>query len=93
MLSRDSRRPCSFAHDLRMLQCAIAFEVIGDACCALRASMGNLDIPATEEPVPLNFKVTAAFRTEFKILAAQRGTHMVEALQEAFDLFRSGRTK
>jgi hypothetical protein len=44
----------------------------------------NLDLPDTGELVPLNFKVEAAFRREFKIYAARAGISMRELLERSF---------
>jgi hypothetical protein len=43
---------------------------------------------APSELAPLNFKVTKAFRREFKTYASQHDMKMVELLQEAFRLVK-----
>ena len=46
---------------------------------------GNtLDLPDTGDLAPLNFKVEAAFRREFKIYAARLGISMKELLDRSF---------
>ena len=44
----------------------------------------SLDIADTGELVPLNFKVEAVFRREFKIYAARAGISMRELLERSF---------
>jgi hypothetical protein len=56
---------------------------------AADSTNGNLDKPESEGLVPLNFKVPAAFRRDFKITAAQRGKDMVQQLYEAYELLKS----
>ena len=48
------------------------------------STLGNLEKPESEALVPLNFKVPASFRKDFKITAAQRGKDKVEQLYEAY---------
>lgn len=56
--------------------------------------MGNLDAPAAEELVPLNFRVPASFRKDYKITTASSdGTDMVDVLRESFELYKRQRTK
>ena len=56
-------------------------------------TMGNLDTPANEELVSLNFKVPPAFRRDYKIFAAQLDKDMVDVLQESFALFQRDKMK
>jgi hypothetical protein len=44
----------------------------------------NLDKPDPGKAENLNFKVTAEFKRDFKIAAANRGLNQVELLQEIF---------
>lgn len=39
-------------------------------------------------PVPLNFRVPSEFRKEFKVYAAQKGVHMNELVQHAFEALK-----
>jgi hypothetical protein len=49
------------------------------------SAVGNLDKPESEALVPLNFKVPAPFRREFKLFAAEHDKNMVRVLYEAFE--------
>ena len=60
---------------------------------AMQEILGNLDTPQSEELVPLNFKVSEAFRREYKIFAAQRDMNMVDLLHESFELLKREKTK
>jgi predicted HicB family RNase H-like nuclease len=42
----------------------------------------------TNAPVPLNFRVPSEFRKEFKVYAAQKGVHMNELVQHAFEALK-----
>jgi hypothetical protein len=47
------------------------------------------DGPApADAPVPLNFRVPSEFRREFKVYAAQKGVHMNELVQHAFEALK-----
>lgn len=51
------------------------------------------DMPSrspAEESQPLNFKVSADFRREFKTFAAQHGLKLNELLRRAFESYRAG---
>lgn len=50
---------------------------------------GNLDKPESEALVPLNFKVPATFRKDFKLSAAANDINMVELLFKAFALYKA----
>jgi hypothetical protein len=52
------------------------------------SSVRNLDKSALGAVVPLNFKVPAEFRREFKIYAVQHGMKMNELLYEAFRVLK-----
>jgi hypothetical protein len=56
-------------------------------------TMGNLDAPALQPLVALNFKVPQAFHRDYKVTAAQLGMDMLEILQESFALFKHERMK
>lgn len=47
-------------------------------------AVGNLEKPEPASLVPLNFRVPAQFRREFKIEAAERDVQMNELVQIAF---------
>jgi hypothetical protein len=47
-------------------------------------SIRNADKPDTARPAPLNFKVPADFRREFKTYAAQHNKKLNQLLYEAF---------
>jgi hypothetical protein len=49
-------------------------------------AVGDLDKTEPEAYATLNFKVTEAFKIEFKTYAAQHGKSMNRVLQEAFAL-------
>jgi hypothetical protein len=51
-------------------------------------TVNNLDKPDPAGLAPLNFKVPAEFRREFKTYAAQRGTSMLKLLIEGFELYK-----
>jgi hypothetical protein len=42
---------------------------------------------------PMNFKMPAAFRREFRMAAADRGLRMNELLAEAFEAWKAARLK
>lgn len=46
-----------------------------------------------EELVPLNFKVPASFRKDYKITAASHGTNMVDVMHKSLVLIKRERTK
>lgn len=48
----------------------------------------NLTRMPDQELRPLNFKVKAEFKREFKAYATQRDKSMVELLQECFDFYK-----
>jgi hypothetical protein len=48
----------------------------------------NLEKTADGQLVPLNFAVSAAFKREFKIFAAERDMSMVELLHACFTAYR-----
>jgi hypothetical protein len=52
---------------------------------SLRQTKANLAAPASEELANLNFKVSAEFKRDFKVAAAQKGVTQVELLREVFD--------
>ena len=51
----------------------------------------NLD--ESDATTPMNFRVPAGFRREFKIYALQHDMTMVELLQQSFQLMKSQRKK
>jgi hypothetical protein len=55
------------------------------------STMGNLDKPESEALVPLNFKVPKAFRSDFKITAAKRGTKDAQAVLRGIRAFERER--
>lgn len=48
---------------------------------------------STTEAETLNFKVTPAFKKEFKVYAVSRGMTMVELLKEGFELSKRKRSQ
>lgn len=52
--------------------------VVSDTLSTLRGGGGS------ERDTPLNFRVTKAFKREFKVAAAQRGMSQVELLERLF---------
>lgn len=52
-------------------------------------SRSNLAKPEPNEIVPLNFKVPASFRRDFKHMAADYGITQSELLQRLFAAFRA----
>lgn len=48
----------------------------------------NLNISDPDDLRPLNFKVPAAFRKEYKTYATDRDISMVELLQRSFELYK-----
>lgn len=52
------------------------------------ASAGNLEKPEPSELVPMNFKVSAEFRKQYRTLAAMNDVSMTDILKESFDLYR-----
>lgn len=55
-----------------------------------RPKTEDQNLSATET---LNFKVTAAFKKEFKVYAASQGISMVDLLKEGFELSRRQKRK
>lgn len=53
------------------------------------ASRNNLAKPEPNATVPLNFKVPASFRRDFKHMAADYGVTQSELLQRLFAAFRA----
>ncbi len=51
----------------------------------------NLD--GSDATAPMNFRVPAGFRREFKLFAVQNGISMVELLQQSFQLMKSQRKR
>jgi len=52
------------------------------------ASIANRDDSESAMLAPLNFKVTKAFRREFKTYASQHDMKMIELLHEGFRLVK-----
>lgn len=57
----------------------------------LARTIGNLDKPEPTNAQPLNFKVSLAFKKEFKTYAAQQGVSMSQLLQDAFGALKAQR--
>jgi hypothetical protein len=53
--------------------------------------VGNLEKPARSDLAPLNFKVPVEFHLDFETYAAQRGTNMVDSLQQGCELLKRNR--
>lgn len=61
--------------------------------------LGNLEKPELavvqqvkaepKELAPLNFKVSAAFKRDFKVFAAQNGLSLVALLKEGFEAYKA----
>ena len=51
------------------------------------------NVDAADALAPLNFKVPAKFRREYKIYALQHDMSMVELLQQSFQLMKSQRKR
>lgn len=49
----------------------------------------NLTKPSNQELKPLNFKVAAEFKKDFKLYALEHDISMVELLQRAFKFYKS----
>jgi len=49
--------------------------------------------PAAAANEPMNFKMPAAFKREFRMAAADRGLRMNELLAEAFEAWKAARSK
>ena len=52
------------------------------------ASTGGLTKPEPSELVPMNFKVSAEFRKQYRTLAAMHDVSMTDILKESFELYR-----
>lgn len=48
----------------------------------------NTDQPARDALIMVNFKETAAFRTDVKMYAAQHGMTMAEVFRQSFEAFK-----
>ncbi len=53
------------------------------------AVAGNLDTPERDGSATLNFKVSEAFKREFKTYAAMHGKPLNQLLQEAFKALKA----
>ena len=51
----------------------------------------NLDKTPKEEPVPLNFKVPAEFKHDFKLYALEQGISMVKLLERCFNHYKQSK--
>ena len=49
----------------------------------------NLHVSDPDDLKPLNFKVPAAFKKEYKTYATDRDMSMVELLQRSFELYKT----
>ncbi len=52
------------------------------------ATRENLDKPDDGKSIPLNFKVTAEFRRDFRVYAAMHDLSLTEVLYRAFEALR-----
>ncbi|MCP9237900.1 hypothetical protein [Lewinella sp. JB7] len=48
----------------------------------------NLAKPSTTEQAPLNFKVDAEFKKQYKLYALEHGISMVDLLKASFEAYR-----
>lgn len=53
-----------------------------------KASNHNLNKPAQNDLVPLNFKVPPEFAKDFKVFAAMHGMKLVDLLKASFDTYK-----